>query len=215
MNPVVDPESGEPEFKHTPARVEPFRVDWYGFILSRRPLAQLDAAWWTQIRGKGFVRYEFAGRRGGTDLAAWARHAIGAADQADVLDYHDAAAGVYRAARLAEESLEACIYTSSRPQLPERTWIGGLFDKPKLDARDRIALLSGQAPTTAADPGPLVCACHGVRRNTIVAAIRKHSLVSADGVGRHTKAGTNCGACTSELLRILNLREGLARGAAG
>ncbi len=215
VNPVVDPESGEPEFKHTPARVEPFRVDWYGFILGRRPLTQPDAAWWTQIRGQGFVRYEFAGRRGDTDLAVWARRAIGATDPSDVLDYHDAAAGVYRAARLLDDSLEACIYISSRPQLPERTWISGLFGKPKLDARDRIALLSGQAPAAAVDPGPLVCACHGVRRNTIVAAIRKHSLDTADGVGRHTKAGTNCGSCTSEVLRILNLREGLAKAAGG
>jgi assimilatory nitrate reductase catalytic subunit len=215
VNPVVDPESGEPEFKHTPARVEPFSVDWYGFILSRRPLAELDAAWWTAVRGQGFMRYEFACRRGGMDLAAWARRAIGTPDQANVLDYHDAAAGVYRAACLSEESLEACIHTSSRPQLPERAWIGALFEKPKLDVRDRIALLSGQPPTAAADPGPLVCSCHGVRRNAIVAAIRKHSLDSADGVGRHTKAGTNCGSCTSEVLNILNLREGLARASGG
>jgi assimilatory nitrate reductase catalytic subunit len=33
VNPVVDPLSGEPEFKHTPARIEPFFVDWYGFLL--------------------------------------------------------------------------------------------------------------------------------------------------------------------------------------
>ena len=35
VNPVVDPISGEPEFKHTPARVTPFVVSWHGFILSR------------------------------------------------------------------------------------------------------------------------------------------------------------------------------------
>ncbi len=37
VNPVVDPVSGEPEFKHTPARVMPFAVNWHGFILSRTP----------------------------------------------------------------------------------------------------------------------------------------------------------------------------------
>jgi assimilatory nitrate reductase catalytic subunit len=38
VNPAVDPISGEPEFKHTPARVEPFHVRWYGFVLTRRDL---------------------------------------------------------------------------------------------------------------------------------------------------------------------------------
>jgi assimilatory nitrate reductase catalytic subunit len=38
VNPTVDPISGEPEFKHTPARVEPFHVRWYGFVLTRRDL---------------------------------------------------------------------------------------------------------------------------------------------------------------------------------
>ena len=35
VNPVVDPVSGEPEFKHTPARVLPFVVGWQGFVLAR------------------------------------------------------------------------------------------------------------------------------------------------------------------------------------
>jgi assimilatory nitrate reductase catalytic subunit len=39
VNPAVDPVSGEPEFKHTPVRVEEFRVSWHGFVLSRQALA--------------------------------------------------------------------------------------------------------------------------------------------------------------------------------
>jgi len=35
VNPAVDPVSGEPEFKHTPVRVDKFRVSWHGFSLSR------------------------------------------------------------------------------------------------------------------------------------------------------------------------------------
>ena len=34
----ADPISGQPEFKHTPVRVEAFRVSWHGFALGRRPL---------------------------------------------------------------------------------------------------------------------------------------------------------------------------------
>ena len=39
VNPAVDPVSGEPEFKHTPVRVERFGVSWHGFVLSRSELA--------------------------------------------------------------------------------------------------------------------------------------------------------------------------------
>ena len=56
VNPVVDPVSGEPEFKHTPVMVEPFDVAWHGFVLSRRALDAGEATWWTRIQGRQFVR---------------------------------------------------------------------------------------------------------------------------------------------------------------
>ena len=73
VNPVVDPVSGEPEFKHTPVRVEPFGVAWYGFILSRTELPLPDAANWTRIQGRDFIRYELAGRKPVRDAAGWGR----------------------------------------------------------------------------------------------------------------------------------------------
>ena len=45
VSPAVDPVSGEPEFKHTPVRVEPFVVSWYGFVLTRRPIAVQSLSW--------------------------------------------------------------------------------------------------------------------------------------------------------------------------
>ena len=46
VNPATDPISGEPEFKHTPVRIEPLKPAWYGFLLSRRklPLGNTAAA---------------------------------------------------------------------------------------------------------------------------------------------------------------------------
>ena len=111
VNPVVDPISGEPEFKHTPARVEPFPVEWYGVLyvrddLSTAPVAP-DVTWWTRVRGDGFLRYEIAGRQKlfgratRTDREAWARAVLKVpTDSHDYLDYDDSAGGVYRAARI-------------------------------------------------------------------------------------------------------------------
>jgi assimilatory nitrate reductase catalytic subunit len=63
INPALDPISGEPEFKYTPARVEPFMVSWYGFALTRRPMITERFTWWCRSLANSSLRYEFAGRQ--------------------------------------------------------------------------------------------------------------------------------------------------------
>ena len=65
------------------------------------------------------------------------------------------------------------------------------------------ALLAGRAPDGGADQGPLVCACFGVGRNRICAAIAEGRARSAEEIGAELKAGTNCGSCLPELRRLL------------
>ncbi len=208
VNPAVDPESGEPEFKHTPARVEPFRVDWYGFLMSRQPIEALDATWWTEIRGNGFYRYELAGRGARAHMTSWARRLLGVTETSDFLDYEDTGTGAYRAALLADDSLQACLFTSPRPELPERAWLGSLFARRRLEARDRMSLLAGQPAAPTTDTGPIVCSCYAVRRNAILAAIETHSLATVEHVGARTRAGTNCGSCVAEIGALLTSRTG-------
>jgi assimilatory nitrate reductase catalytic subunit len=216
VNPVVDPLSGEPEFKHTPARVEPLRVDWHGLLFIRRPTADPDTTWWTRIRGDGFTRYEMAGRdtranrenesKAGADASArrdrhtWVRQLTGATDHsADFLDYEDAASGVYRGAYVVDNRLAACICLARSPQLPSRAWLASLFAKPRLDDTDRRALLAGKPLVAGADPGPLVCSCFRVGRHTITDAIERHGCTTPAQVGERLKAGTNCGSCLPEI----------------
>jgi assimilatory nitrate reductase catalytic subunit len=203
---VVDPISGEPEFKHTPARVEPFPVEWHGFVLSREPLAIADVTWWTTIRGAGYFRYELAGREVPGDWAAWMRHRLGAtAADEDYLDYQDAAAGVYRAAHLVNDRLRACLYLSRRPDLPDRGWLAGLFERDRLAAPERVGLLAGRPPGAREDTGPLVCSCFGVGRETIQRTIARHGLTDTRQVGSHLRAGTNCGSCLPEIRVLLGM----------
>ncbi|HVY81944.1 MAG TPA: molybdopterin-dependent oxidoreductase [Steroidobacteraceae bacterium] len=215
VNPVVDPISGEPELKHTPVKVEPMRVDWYGVLFAREPVAEPDVTWWVQVRGNEFFRYELAGRnaataqsraRGAID-ASWARRFLGVTDSdADYIDYEDTAGGVYRAAWLTGDRLTAVLCIASRTQLPSRAWLASLFAKPRLDDTDRRGLLAGRPLAAGADTGPLVCSCFSVGRNTIANAIERHGFTTATQVGAHLKAGTNCGSCVPEIRALLAAR---------
>jgi len=200
VNPVVDPISGEPEFKHTPARVTAFVVSWQGFALSRDALKLRDTTWWARALGANFMRYEFAGRRVHRDWSHWAKPILGAdTAQGDWLEYSDASTGVYRAAYVRDDVLQACLYISPRPDLPSRAWLASLFSKPRLEEADRVGLLVGRPAQAGADAGPTVCSCFGVGRNTICDAIRKYSCSSPQQVGQKLRAGTNCGSCVPEI----------------
>ncbi|MGQ0528996.1 MAG: nitrate reductase [Panacagrimonas sp.] len=203
VNPVVDPISGEPEFKHTPVRVEPFRVSWHGFALSRGSLPMNAAVWWTRVTGEDFTRYELAGRRVEGGWPAAARAMLGATDaNADWLEYEDVTAGQYRAALIVDDRIEACVFVSPRPDLPSRAWLSGLFAKDKLEDIDRMGLLVGEPFERGADTGATVCSCFGIGRKTIEQAIRG-GCHSPKALGEKLKCGTNCGSCVPELKTII------------
>ena len=204
VNPAVDPISGEPEFKHTPARVEPFPVEWHGVMVTRRAIATRDLTWWALIRGAGFLRYELAGRKRPPDWAGWVRSLLEVQTlDADFLEYSDAASGVYRAAHVVNDRLEACAYFSRRPQLPARGWLSSLFVRGSLQASERLALVAGRPLRAVEDAGPLVCSCFAVGRNTLCNLIASEGLTDARQVGERARAGTHCGSCLPEIRKLL------------
>ncbi|MBZ2209480.1 nitrate reductase [Massilia soli] len=203
VSPAVDPVSGEPEFKHTPVTVEHFGVAWHGFVLTRRSLALDGIAHWTRIQGSGFARYELAGRSAMAARGAWARALLGVGEDEDWLEYEDRAGGVYRAVHLVGERIEQCVFVSARPDLPSRAWLGGLFDLEAIGRDQRAGLLAGRSPGKAIDAGPTVCACFGVGRNTLCAAIRTGKLSEVAEVTASLKAGGNCGSCVPEIRALL------------
>ncbi len=202
VGPAVDPISGEPEFKNTPARVEPFVVNWYGFALTRGSLALADLTWWTCAEGGRFRRYEIAGRSVPRSWGTWARSLVHAESPSDWIDYEDANAGAYRAAYLRDDRLEACLFVGPQPLVLSRSWLASLFDKPRLSASERARVLSSRSQDRSLDAGVTVCACFSVGRNAIETAIAAgcHDLAS---LGRRLRAGTNCGSCVPELRGLI------------
>lgn len=206
VSPAVDPLSGEPEFKHTPLKVEAWPAAWHGFVLSRRGLAAVSGVdYWVHVHGEAFERYELAGSEAPAHWPLWTR-ALLAVDEpdADWIEYTDPRAGHYRAAWLRGGALAACLFVAPRPPaLPERAWLAGLFAKGGLEENDRVALLTGRPADPAADTGPVVCSCFGVGRKTLQGAIRERGLATAEAVGEALGAGTNCGSCLPEIRTLL------------
>ena len=202
VNPATDPISGEPEFKHTPVRIEPLQPKWYGFLLSRRQLVPGAATYWVAARGMNLWRYELAGDELPQDWASAARAVLCAQDdKVEWIEYFDKAARRYRAARLAKGKLESCIFIGPNPELPPRDGLAGLFALETLDAPTRARLLTGLPPKGSRDMGRQICACFGVGETAIIEAIQS-GCVTATDIGVRLKVGTNCGSCVPELRRL-------------
>lgn len=203
-NPEVCPVSGEPEFKHTPIRVEPVTAAWHGFAFARKQLLVNDLDYWVRVPGDGFERYELADTRQLQEFASWARRLLGAGEDADWLEFEDPSAGHYRAALLEDDRLIGCIFISPTNSLPARNWLARLFDKPAIEDADRMRLLTGQPPKGEVDTGAVVCSCYGVSETAVRRAIREDGADSVEALGALLGAGTNCGSCLSELKEMLS-----------
>jgi assimilatory nitrate reductase catalytic subunit len=202
--PKVDARSGQPEFKHTPARVRPYRETWRGFFFARQGWAApagLDLIW-RRIPQAGCQLHEFAGRGDETEREA-VRRALTRDAGADVLRFEDAKTGALREAYFTGERLDRVLFTTCGGALPPREWLAELFAAETLSALDRAVLLVGRAPGQQVETGPLVCACRGVRQARIEAAIAG-GCGSVDAVSDATGAGAACGSCRPEIARLLS-----------
>ncbi|MCB1877130.1 MAG: molybdopterin-dependent oxidoreductase [Chromatiales bacterium] len=204
VNAVLDPISGQPEFKHTPVNVRHYRPAWHGFVLSRRSVEPRNATYWTKARRQGMWHYELAGEERSENWADCAR-AILAVEDHDLAwsEMRDPAMSRYRAALFDGERLQACIFIGPDCKLPPRDWLVQLFRKDRLESRERAALLSGAPGANQEDQGRIVCACFGVGENTIRKAVRDRGLTTPEAVGEVLKAGTNCGSCVAELRALI------------
>jgi assimilatory nitrate reductase catalytic subunit len=201
--PNVDPRSGQPEFKHTPARVRPYRETWRGFLLARQARRAPDGfeLIWRRVPQPACQLHEFAGRGDEVERAAL-RRALTRRAGIDVLRYEDAGSGAVREAYFTDGRLDRVLFLTASGALPPRDWLAELFTLDRLGPAERGALLIGRAPGRAVETGPVVCACRGVRAARIEAAI-EGGAEDIDAVGEATGAGTSCGSCRPEIARML------------
>jgi assimilatory nitrate reductase catalytic subunit len=195
-----DPISGQPELKHAPVNLRRYSPAWYGFVLSREPLAPAGCSYLVRTQGQGYWRYELAGEQVPVSWSAWSDALLGPREER--LELSDSA-GRYRGARVVADRLKACVFVATTKALPSRTWLASLFADDILADSSRAAILAGRSAKPGMETGPIVCSCFSVGRSTLLRAIRTQTLVSAEQIGQALRAGTNCGSCVPELKALL------------
>ena len=197
--PIIDPFSGQPENKATPASIVPYEYVFRGFALSRLPLQLPPQVWWARVtvtRGYGYLFADNA------DLARWQTW-LRSATGGDLAEYKDFGGGVYRAASFTGDRIATCLFVGPARDAGDWDVVKNLFAADALSDDQRRTLLSGKSMDGLASTGPIVCACFGVGRTTICDAIAAGARSAAE-IGAQLKAGTNCGSCIPELKRLVS-----------
>jgi assimilatory nitrate reductase catalytic subunit len=207
VNPVVDPISGEPEFKFTPVNITAYATRWRAFALSRAPLNLGEVDYWCRIKGDQHWHYQCAGQQPVDDWQALGRRLLAnVATNGDWMEFQDRRTGRYRCALMQGQQLQTCLFVEQDAALPSSEWLASLFSKAALNPTERTSLLSGSLINADFDSSPLVCSCFQVRRQAIIDAIEKEGLSTEQAIGDRLKAGTNCGSCLPEIRGLLESR---------
>jgi assimilatory nitrate reductase catalytic subunit len=183
-------------------KVTPYQAAWYGFALSRHRIHCDRARSQVFSCGEGMWHTSLAGDGLPGDVRQWAQGFF-TAGQGEWIDYMDAKGGRFRAARLDGGRLMDCVFIAPAPAaLPSRGWLAGLFGKDRLEPGERAGLLAGGPGNGAAAADAPLCACFGVGRNRIIAAVQ-NGAATPEAVGARLQAGTNCGSCVPEIRAII------------
>ena len=190
---VVDPHSGQPGFKATPARAEKVAPQWTGFLILRgEDPVKPPCLWATRVAVPGGALYELAGNGDPARLDALL-------PKGERVEAIDASRGNRRIAILREGRLAAVLFITRTGVLPSRDWLIGQLGVQEVGA----SVLAARGPGNQPDKGATVCVCFDIGVNQIVAAIRAQALVDVAAIGKALGAGSNCGSCRPALANIL------------
>jgi assimilatory nitrate reductase catalytic subunit len=194
----IDPYSGQPEAKATPAAIAPLDLPFGGFVRTREAMTLPQGTWWTKVPLEHAVELRFATDRG---LLYWhdvAQRLLGG--DGLLVEQLDGEGRVYCAASVVDGAFEDCLAVGASGNAPRvsliRAMVAGHQTEPEAIAICR------QVQNVAADSGPVICACFGVGVEAILRSVSE-GAGSVAMVGAALGAGTNCGSCLPELKRII------------
>jgi assimilatory nitrate reductase catalytic subunit len=190
----TDPVSGQPELKFSPANIQPFDAEWYGFAITERQPEMPDIEYWANARAEKGFRFELAGSATPKNWTVFAQDIL---QSHNLHAYQDQKSGAFRFAAFEKEHLIGALFVAREPVSVARTWIANKLGEP-----GNLQILAGCSGVAGIDSGSIVCACNAVGQNTIRDAISKGAMTLSN-IGKATKAGTSCGSCRSDISQLI------------
>lgn len=199
VNPIVDPLCGQPEFKHSPVMIKPFRQAWNGFLICADDISP-DCEYWAKITLDDGYKFRVADGKRLPSWRDWAHSQFLAIT--DWVTVEDSDHQFFRTAGFINGKL-AVVFSAAtdKKSAPEMRWLEQQLGRT-IDAAGRFAILAGIPGAGVEDEGTIVCSCFQVGENTIRKSI-SNGCGSVEALGEAIKCGTNCGSCIPELKAML------------
>ncbi|MCV6603832.1 MAG: (2Fe-2S)-binding protein, partial [Porticoccaceae bacterium] len=201
--PLTDPVSGQPEFKYTPASIEPVDSAFWAVAVTRTPWRSDSFPYWhctPLAQGRGYCYTATAGHN--FDWQQWLEHACQAhTGHTQLIKIENPSQEERRFTCWVGEQLQWALFTHTElDQLPSNQWLQSLLMSPAAVSRQTV--LQGEQEASV---GKIICSCWQVQEARIVQAIDAGAN-SCDALGEQLKCGTNCGSCIPELNQLIAQR---------
>lgn len=199
----LDPFSGQPEGKHSPANISPVEVCFAGLVISRQPVAPQLPVFWSRMQRQDCFAHNLAFDK--KPVEGWlARTAqfLGV-EENELIVFEDTSREVFRAALFRDEKIQAVVFVEPGTGPLEVTHLDSWFGSEKPANMQRWMSVSPRALTPGAEQGPAVCACFAVGAKAITEAIKSGKATTAKDIGDMLGAGTNCGSCLPEINQLI------------
>lgn len=198
--PIVDKNSGQPEFKFTPANINKINPSSWAVIASRSEISCESFIYWhrtitdhqsyiykvclgTDFDWQGFIAAKRLQEQG--PAQAYEHYLNTETMDERFLCYSD-------------QQVEMAIFCRTQQNLlPSNTRLKSILDYQQLTGYWGL-----MTDDSAVEEGKLICSCHRVSEEKIVDAI-KDGCQSAEDLGQKLKCGTNCGSCIPELNHLI------------
>jgi assimilatory nitrate reductase catalytic subunit len=200
--PLVDPFSGQPESKATPVSLRPAAMRSHGLLVVP-PRVELPV-WLVHARRSlgALEAIVFAARQTPREVFATLSNYLPA--QGARATFEDEAKGRHRTVVHDGERIAFGLFVGPERDGKLLDWAVGRFATGNVSPEQRIMLLGGREIEGQGSLGPVVCACNGVRADSILEAIAA-GAATTEAVGASCKAGTTCGSCKPEIGRMIRL----------
>ncbi len=195
-NPAVDPHSGQPELKHTPATIAPVAVAAQALLLSRDLLTvPVEALHAVRQRTRDGWRLRVAVTAKPTSLMDWLHHVLplpAATQNGEWQQFGDANRVVLVNLR---DGVVQTVAVAVLEGTPDEVAAQQLF----MAAPDQFEAARTQlfGKERLPPPARMICACFEVTEDVLRDAGRRCCSVAA--LSEETRAGTRCGTCIPEL----------------